>query len=83
MVGRGQVETLDVRRLPAGVQQETVVRTLDDLVAGEQLHIVSNHDPFVLRYQLELDRPGRFAWAYIEDGPNTWTTSITCLFGKS
>lgn len=73
------MQTLDVRRLPAGILQETVVRTLDGLGAGEVVRLVSDHDPFVLRYQVEFDRPGCFAWAYVVDGPTSWTTSITCV----
>jgi uncharacterized protein (DUF2249 family) len=68
---------LDVRVIPPREKHPTIFRTFDALVSGESLVLFNDHDPFPLRYQFEAERPGEFAWEYLESGPVVWRVEIS------
>ncbi|MHB8152499.1 MAG: DUF2249 domain-containing protein [Vulcanimicrobiaceae bacterium] len=57
----------------------TIHERLRTLASGEALHIVNDHDPRPLRFEIEHDHPGIFAWEYVESGPDIWRVAITRL----
>lgn len=67
---------LDVRVIPPREKHSTIHARLHDLDAGAALVIVNDHDPRPLRFELEADHPGLFAWSYLESGPLTWRVEI-------
>lgn len=70
------VRTLDVRALPPRERHPTIFATLDALQPGEALVLLNDHDPRPLRYELDAERPGRFRWTYLEEGPEVWRVRI-------
>lgn len=73
----GLAEVLDVRTLPHSERHETIFDRLERLSSGESLVIVNDHDPKPLRYQTQALWPDRFAWSYLEAGPEQWRVTIT------
>jgi uncharacterized protein (DUF2249 family) len=67
---------LDVRVIPPREKHPTIFRTFDSLASGQAMVIINDHDPKPLKYQLEAERPGKFAWAYEADGPDVWRVRI-------
>lgn len=67
---------LDVRIIPPPQKHVTIHEKLDQLAAGEALRITNDHDPRPLRYELEHDHPGSFAFDYVESGPEKWLVDI-------
>ena len=73
------VSEIDVRTIEPRARHAQIFDRLDALHAGEALHIVNDHDPVPLRYQLESRSPGQFAWAYLQAGPDLWRVQISRL----
>ncbi|MHB8363254.1 MAG: DUF2249 domain-containing protein [Vulcanimicrobiaceae bacterium] len=68
---------LDVRVIEPRYKHPTIHSRLEALAAGETLQIVNDHDPRPLRFEIDHDRPGVFAWNYVESGPEVWRVDIT------
>lgn len=68
---------LDVRVLRHGQRHEIIFAQLDQLQPGQSLVIVNDHDPKPLRYQTAAMWPDRFAWSYLQAGPEVWRVAIT------
>lgn len=69
---------LDLRPLPPSDRHPRVHEHLDALSPGETLELINDHRPSPLRYELEATRPGQYRWVDGDNGPDTWTASITC-----
>ena len=69
---------LDLRPLPPPDRHERVHEQLDGLAPGETLELINDHRPSPLRYELEATRPRQYQWVDGDNGPETWTASITC-----
>jgi uncharacterized protein (DUF2249 family) len=67
---------LDVRAIPPRDKHPAIFRTFDELVSGESMVIVNDHDPRPLRYQLSAERPNTFDWTYEAEGPEVWRVRI-------
>ena len=67
---------LDVRTIPPARKHPTIHARLDSLVSGDALTLLNDHDPRPLRFELEHDRPGAFAFEYLESGPELWRVRI-------
>lgn len=67
---------LDVRPIPPREKHPAIFGTLDTLKPGESLLLINDHDPRPLRYQLDAERSGAFAWTYEEEGPLVWRVRI-------
>jgi len=68
--------TIDVREIAPRERHSTIFAALEHLAAGAVLEIVNDHDPKPLYFQLEARQPGRFSWAYAENGPDVWRVAI-------
>lgn len=70
------MSTLDVRVIAPREKHLTIHARLNELAQGDTLTILNDHDPRPLRFELENDFPGRYAWNYQESGPETWRVDI-------
>lgn len=67
---------LDVREMAPRERHPTIFDTFEALKPGAAFVLVNDHDPKPLRYQFEAERPGRFTWRYLEEGPEVWRVQI-------
>ncbi len=71
--------TVDVRSIAPRERHPLIFSTFEALAPGAALELVNDHDPKPLYYQFQAESPGRFEWAYLESGPDTWRVQITKL----
>lgn len=71
-----QTIELDVRVIAPREKHPTIFSTFDNLVSGQSMVIINDHDPRPLRYQLSAERPEMFEWTYQEEGPEVWRVRI-------
>lgn len=64
--------TLDVRTIVPAQKHARIHAEFDALRSGEAMILVNDHDPKPLYYELSAERPGTFAWTYLEKGPTVW-----------
>ncbi|WP_119155331.1 DUF2249 domain-containing protein [Caldimonas tepidiphila] len=69
--------TVDVRDIPPRERHPRIFSTFRGLAAGQAMELVNDHDPRPLYHQFQAEMPGRFAWDYLEAGPDTWRVAIT------
>lgn len=67
---------IDVREITPRERHPLIFQTFDHLETGEGFELVNDHDPTPLYYQFLHERPGQFAWEYLEQGPEIWRVSI-------
>ena len=72
-----QDNVIDVRTLAPQQRHATIFGRFDELLPGETLQLVSDHDPQPLHRQLQSRSGGQFQWAYLEEGPLEWRIEIT------
>lgn len=70
------IVTLDVREMPPRQRHPTIFGMLDALKTGDSLRLINDHDPAPLRYQLQAEHPGMFAWEPEQQGPEDWIIRI-------
>ena len=68
---------LDVRTLEPRFKHPFIFKNFDQLLYGEILTLVNDHDPIPLYYQFESERTGSFNWEYEAKGPDIWKIKIT------
>lgn len=68
---------IDVRELAPQERHAKIFGGFDELLPGEALQIVNDHDPLPLRRQLDSRSPGQFQWAYLQQGPDQWRVLIS------
>jgi uncharacterized protein (DUF2249 family) len=68
---------LDVRTIQPRDRHPMIFTTFDNLQPGESFELVNDHAPKPLYYQFLHERPDRFEWEYLEEGPETWRVRIT------
>lgn len=61
------------------IRHQAIFEAFDGLSAGETLLLVNDHEPRPLYYQFQAERPGQFAWEYVEEGPELYRVAITKL----
>lgn len=69
--------TIDVRTIPPRERHPLIFNTFEQLAAGESLRLVNDHDPKPLHYQFQAEYANRFAWDYLEQGPDLWQVRIS------
>ena len=69
-------KTLDIRPIPPRDKHPTIFDTFDSLNPGEGFILINDHEPRPLYYQFMAERPGQFAWSYLEQGPEVWRVNI-------
>jgi uncharacterized protein (DUF2249 family) len=70
------MKTLDVRKVMPRDRHPRIFQTFDTLAAGEAFELVNDHDPRPLYYQFLHERPDKFTWEYLEEGPTVWRVAI-------
>jgi uncharacterized protein (DUF2249 family) len=79
MTATAAATRLDVRVLPCEQRRELIFSTFDALAVGTAMEIVNDHDIKPLQGLFQNLVPGKFAWAYVEQGPDLWRVAITKL----
>jgi uncharacterized protein (DUF2249 family) len=70
--------TVDIRTLDGCTNRKAcVLETFDALPDGESVEVVNDHLPRGLLLHFQEERPGRFEWASIEEGPEVFRVRIT------
>jgi uncharacterized protein (DUF2249 family) len=70
--------TVDIRTLDGCVNRKAaVLDTFDGLEQGESVLVVNDHLPRGLLLHFEEQRPGRFEWTSLEEGPKVFKVRIT------
>lgn len=54
-------------------------RLFEHLASDDSLQIVADHDPRLLRLQLEARHGSHCAWSYLETGPDVWRVRLRLL----
>lgn len=68
---------IDVRELAPQQRHSKIFGSFDELLPGEAIEIVSDHDPLPLRRQFDSRSAGRFQWTYLQQGPAQWNVLIS------
>jgi len=68
---------IDVRPIEPREKHKRIFDMFNNLVSGEKMEIINDHDPRPLHYQLLAENEGQFQWLYLEEGPETWRVEIT------
>lgn len=68
---------LDVRPLPPEARPSAIFQVVGGLAAGESLVLINDHDPRPLRHRFDAEDRERFAWEYMQEGPEVWRVRIT------
>jgi uncharacterized protein (DUF2249 family) len=67
---------LDVRQYAPKDKHPKIFQAFDGLKTGEKMELLNDHDPLPLKYQFQAERPGKFEWEYLEEGPDVWRVEI-------
>jgi len=70
---------IDVRDIAPRERHPLIFSTFHRLAVGETFELVNDHDPKPLFYQFQAEMPGRFAWDYLQAGPEVWRVRIAKL----
>lgn len=71
-------QTVDIRTLGGCVERKAcVLDTFDSLEPGGSVVVVNDHLPKGLLLHFQEQRPGRFEWTSIEEGPEVFRVRIT------
>lgn len=68
-----------VRPIAPRERHPLIFSTFGSLAGGQVMELINDHDPKPLYYQFQAEMPGKFAWDYLEKGPETWRVAITRL----
>lgn len=68
---------LDVRPIEPKHRFEQIMGTYHELVPGETLELVVDHDPKCMYYTLEAEHGAEtFSFQYLEEGPKVWQVHV-------
>jgi len=68
---------IDLDALPPGQLIDAMTDRLLRLDRGEQVELCSGRDPWLVWRQMDDISPGRYGFAYLEDGPDLWRVQVT------
>lgn len=68
--------TIDVRTLEKGYKKDIIFKAFEELLVGETMELVNDHDPKPLYQQFMLNYSEKFGWEYLEQGPEVWRIGI-------
>lgn len=68
---------VDARSIEPKDKQPTIFGTFQNLLPGQTMELVNDHDPSPLKYKFEAELAGQFDWEYREKGPEVWRVVIT------
>lgn len=69
-------EIVDVRTLAPKDRHPLILKSFEELQAGQSFVLVNDHDPKPLYYQFQFEQKGKFTWDYLEQGPEVWRVRI-------
>lgn len=69
--------TVIATEYPPQLKHKIIFETFAGLQPNEAMLLVNDHDPVPLRFQFESMHAGKFAWEYIEQGPQTFQVKIS------
>lgn len=70
------VAQVDARKYQPRDKHAVIMKTFEDLKAGEKMELINDHDPRPLYYQFLAEYTDQFQWEYLEQGPEVWRVSI-------
>jgi uncharacterized protein (DUF2249 family) len=72
------VKTLELQKIDCrgGDRRAEVLAVFDSLAPGERLEVEADHAPRGLLAALQAQRPGRFEWSPLEEGPTRWCVEL-------
>ena len=68
---------IDLDALPPDQMIDAATDRLLRLRPGEQVELHAGTDPHLVWRQLDLLSPGRYRFAYLQDGPDRWRMQVT------
>ncbi len=68
---------VDARKYEPKDKRSTILKAFDDLLPGESMVLINDHDPEPLYHELKHSRSGEFEWKYLEEGPELWRVAIS------
>jgi uncharacterized protein (DUF2249 family) len=71
---------LDIRPVVPKEKHPTIHSTFEMLSPGQSVLLINDHNPKPLYYEFSFEKPGRFKWEYLEEGPEVWKVMITKVF---
>lgn len=72
-----QENILNVTLIEPRMKHPTIFDRFDELISGESLVLLNDHNPKPLYYELAAERGEIFTWEYLEQGPELWKVRIT------
>ncbi len=73
---------IDLRGIAPRQRHALVFGRVDALQAGQSLQLLNDHDPQLLRTQLDDRALGQFKWLSLESGPDVWRVQVTRVGAK-
>lgn len=73
---------VDLRGLRPDEQQQRILRALDSLDKETGFEFVSERDPKLFLIELQAQRPGKFEWSPLQEGPDAWRVLVSFRDGK-
>ena len=70
---------IDLRPIAPSARHPLILSSFADLLPGQTLELINDHDPQPLKEQLDQRAAGLYSWSYLEKGPQVWRVQI----GKS
>jgi len=70
------ITTIDVRPIPHAQRHPLIFKTFDELKPGQAFVLLVDHDPKPVLYELDFVQKGKFAWNYLEQGPQVWRVQM-------
>ncbi|MBL4932776.1 MULTISPECIES: DUF2249 domain-containing protein [Clostridium] len=67
---------VDARIYPPREKHVVIFDTFNNLVSGEEMELLNDHDPRPLHYQFLAEYTEQFEWEYLEQGPEVWRVAI-------
>lgn len=67
----------DLEALPPDQATDAAAQRLLRLRRGETVELRSGRDPYHVWHQISAFAPGRYGFAYLEDGPDRWRVLVT------
>ena len=68
---------VDLDALPSGQVADAAVDRLLRLRSGEQVELQSSRDPWPVWQRMNDLYPGRYGFAYLQEGPERWRVRVT------
>ena len=73
----GTDKVMDVRELDCSLKHPLIVKTWQELPAGDHFILVNGHNPLGIKNQFEAQWPETLGWEYLVEGPEEFRIKIT------